>query len=108
MAKRDTDIHAAKELVAVPLEFSIPENHITPFASHLVVQAEEDVIRISFFQANPPIILNSTEKQAPEKIKAELVTSVYLTPNKADKLVAILQMHLVKYRAKKKRSTDQN
>ena len=103
--KREAGIVEGKEFKAVPLRWNVPEDHVTPFASHVVVQAEEDIFRISFFQAKPPIITDKSEP-SPSKVRADCIASVFVTPNKVDKLIEILRLHLYKYRATKKRSSD--
>ena len=94
-----------KEFVAVPIEWNVPEGQVTQFASNMVIQIEDDIFKLSFFEMKPPINLNESAPP-PTKIRADCVASVYITPNKLSKLIEILQTHLDKYRTIKKRSGD--
>src|ERR1700677_1189587 len=58
--------------VTVPVEWQVPENIVTHFATNLTVQCQEHDTFISFFEVNPFIFLGTPEEniKAAQQIKS--------------------------------------
>lgn len=82
--------------VGIPIEWCIPEGTVAPFASNMTVQIIENAFKICFFQSSPPI---KTEQATspPEKIRADYVGGVIITPDKLAKFIKVLQSQLDRY-----------
>jgi hypothetical protein len=107
MAKNKTSVkesevgkekNTGKKFVAVPLEWHVPVDHVTPFASNIVIQIEEDIFKLSFFEVKPPIHMDESTPP-PAVVRAECVASVYITPNKVGLLIELLRKHLERYKS---------
>lgn len=63
----------------VPLRFHVPVGLSSRYAHHLVVQATDNEVTISFFELKPPIVLGTPEVQreaVKDGITAECVARV--------------------------------
>ena len=89
-----------KQEETFPIDWHIPEGLITPFATNMVIQKIETVYKIMFFEAKPPFRLDKSEPM-PEKIKADCVASIFVTPEKLSTFVDILQKQVDLFKAKK-------
>jgi len=90
----------SKPTERVPIEWYIPENLMTVFASNMVIQKiENSFFKLSFFEIKPLIQLDESAP-APTKIRADCVASVIVTPDKLPRFIEILQKSLDKYVAK--------
>lgn len=95
--KADVKIKA----VAVPLEWHVPEGVMTPFASNMVVQFTEGMFKLSFFEIKPPIQFGSSPTP-PSSIRADMVASVFILPDKIPTMLKTLGEQLDKYNARMK------
>lgn len=84
----------------VPIEWNVPENIITPFASNMTVQILEDVFKLTFFEVKQPIQIDQSEP-LPQKVRADFVTSVIVTPGKLSQIINVLQNQLNNYKTRK-------
>lgn len=82
------------------IDWQVPEGLITPFATNMVIQKLENVFKIMFFEAKPPIRLDKSEPM-PEKIKADYVGSIIVTPEKLSTFVDIFKKQLDLLKLKK-------
>jgi len=98
MAKKKTDI-SKKEMV-IPIEWHMPDGIITPFATNMIVQTIENEFKISFFEIKPSVRLLDSDP-FPDKVRADCVASVIVTPERLPKFIKALQTQLDKYIAKK-------
>ena len=53
----------------IPLRFNVPVGTISKYATNMVVQANDQEVVIYFFEAQPPIFLEESEKNI-EELKA--------------------------------------
>ncbi|MEK7832313.1 MAG: hypothetical protein AAB401_14570, partial [Acidobacteriota bacterium] len=65
---------SAEEEIEVPLHFEMQSFVPSVLAQHMTIQGTADNILVSFFEANPPIMFNSTP-QSLEKFKQEGYTA---------------------------------
>lgn len=92
MAENNEEIANEKEPeeVKMAIDWRIPEGTMTPFATNMLVQTVESAYKISFFEAKPPIRLDKNEPM-PEKIIADCVGSIIVTPDKLITFTEVLQ-----------------
>lgn len=55
------------------IEFKIPEGLPRPFATNIVVQGGEHTVAISFFEAQPPILIGSPDQKAEQARKLQTI-----------------------------------
>ncbi|MGD0276907.1 MAG: hypothetical protein ABSB79_12800, partial [Syntrophales bacterium] len=56
----------------------------------------ENIVKILFFQTNPPLHLDKSEPP-PTKARADCVASVVITPDKIPRIIEVLQKHYDKH-----------
>ena len=95
--KKDLNTEKKEEFIPIPLEWHVPEDQITPFATNMVIQVEEEIFKLSFFEMKPPIQMDKALPH-PSVIRADCVASVYITPNRVGQLIELLQKHLERYK----------
>jgi hypothetical protein len=93
------DIKDKNNPISVSLEWFVPDGLVTPFATNMVVQFIENAFKLTFFEMKPPMRIDKT--QLPEKIRADYVTSVYVTPDKLLKIIEALQTQYDNYKSRK-------
>ena len=82
------------------IEWNIPDNIITRFATNMTIQTIENEFKISFFEVKPPIVLSEVDQKKMKKIgtvKADCVGSFIVTPDRLPKFIAVLNEQLSKY-----------
>lgn len=98
------DIMSEKEQsINLPIEWNYPENIVSKYATNLVVQHTEHEFILSFFEARPPVILGSIDKEKAlqlKSIKAECVARVFISAGRMSDFVKVLQDNLNIYKAK--------
>lgn len=97
--KKETSIK--KEKIEVPLEWIVPENVGTPFATNMLVQRIENEFKLYFFETQPPPRFSNKEP-IPNKIKAFCVGSVIVTADRLPKFIDALQKAFKQYQDSKK------
>jgi hypothetical protein len=96
----DEIIELDEEEKTFTTKWQIPEGIVTPFVTNMVVQRMENVFKIMFFEAKPPIRLDKSDPM-PEKIPADYVAGIIVTPEKLSTFVEILKRQIDKIKAKK-------
>lgn len=86
----------AKEDVRIPLKWNVSPSVITRFASNIVVQGVDDVVKLSFFETVPEIRLDSSAP-VPKEVRAECVASIVITREKLKSFINALQIHQKRY-----------
>ncbi|MCI0486233.1 MAG: DUF3467 domain-containing protein [Blastocatellia bacterium] len=81
-----------------PLNFVIPPGFGLVFANNVFIQHSQDEFIISFFQTDPPAIIDQKELEQVKSINAYCVARIVLTPNEAFKFFNALGRNLQKYR----------
>jgi len=84
----------------IPVEWQIPDDLISPFASNMLVQTIENEFRLLFFEIKPPLRLDDSAP-LPEKARADCVASVIVTADRMPKFIEALQLQLNKYHQSK-------
>jgi hypothetical protein len=79
----------------VPIEWRIPDYIVSRYATNMVVQKAEHEYIISFFELQPPIILEETANQL-ASMPADCVARIVVSASKYPEFVAVLQQHLQK------------
>ena len=85
--------------VAVPIDWHIPDNIITPYASNMFVQAGEYEMILTFFQAKMPLLTgtpeeNKTKLEQLDAIKAECVSRIIVPPDLIPNIIKALRDNL--------------
>jgi hypothetical protein len=80
----------------IPVTFIVPEEMTADYATHVVVQSAESETFISFFQAQPPIIVGETDERqrqldAIASISVRCVAKVIVAPKKLLEMISLLQ-----------------
>jgi hypothetical protein len=101
------------ELVAVPIEWHIPEGIVPGYATNLAVQHTEHEFTIYFFRAGPPLIVGSPEEKREQakklkSIRAECVAQVIVSASRMPEFVEVLQKNVQQHAAKFLRSEESN
>jgi hypothetical protein len=88
--------------INIPVDWHIPENFSSKYASNVLVQAGEYEFIISFFQTELPLLTGTTEENKAElerlgSIRAECVSRVIVHPELVPKIIQALQTTLDSY-----------
>jgi hypothetical protein len=89
---------------AVPIEWRIPRDIASRYATNMVVQHTEHEFVISFFEAYSPIVLGGPEERKAaleqiESVPAVCVARVIVAPKRLQEFIQVLQDNLDKYLA---------
>jgi hypothetical protein len=92
--------------VVLPIEWYVPDNIQSRYATNMTIQAGQYEFIISFFEAELPILLGSVEDNKEQieqmgKIRATCVGRVIIAPDRLSDFVTIMQTTLDNYRASK-------
>jgi len=95
----EEEVAARKE---IPIEWIIPEDTVTRYASNMVVQHTESEFIISFFETQPPIILGTPDEAEAlmsqlRSVRAKCVARVVVSPKRMEEFITVLQNNLAKY-----------
>lgn len=95
----EENLLAGKE---VPIAWIVPDDLVTRYATNIVVQHSEHEFFLSFFEADPPIILGSREEALATieqlgSLKAKCVARIVVAPKRMREFVRVLQANLEKY-----------
>jgi len=74
----------------VPINWNVPDNIITRFASNMVVQILESEFKISFFEVAPDIKL-ALEGRTPDEVQANCIASIIVSADKLPSFINLLQ-----------------
>jgi len=85
--------------IRIPLEWYVPEELPTHYATNLVIQHTEQEFFITFFELVPPITLGKTpeEIEQVESIRARALTRVAISSGRLESFIRAMQDNLVKY-----------
>jgi len=97
----DKIIELEEEEKTLTIEWNIPQGIATPFVTNMVVQRMENVFKIMFFEAKPPLRLDKSDPM-PEKISADYVAGIIVTPEKLSTFVEILKRQVDKISTEQK------
>jgi hypothetical protein len=94
--------------VQVPLRFNVPDNMPSVYATNLLVQATEQEVVISFFEAQPPLLMTDDVEENLEilkkvGIKADCVARVTISPARFEGFVQVLADFISGVKARNKK-----
>lgn len=89
----------------LPIEWHVPENAVSRYATNLTVQHTDHEFIISFFEIDPPLLVGSAEENAKklkelEAVRAELIARIIVAPGRMPEFIRVLQENLARYLAK--------
>jgi len=85
--------------VAIPLEWRVPEDLETHFATNMVVAHSEGAFFITFFEVVPPFILGDVEKlTALKSVPAKAVARVAIAADRMEAFIDAMKSNLASYR----------
>jgi hypothetical protein len=87
--------------IRIPLEWYVPEELPTHYATHLVIQHTEHEFFITFFELVPPIMLSKPPEEIEriESVRARALTRVAVSPKRLEEFIQVMQDNLAKYRS---------
>lgn len=87
--------------IRIPLEWHVPEELPTHYATNLVIQHTEHEFFITFFELVPPITLGKTPEEITriESVRARALTRVAVSPKRLEEFIQVMQDNLAKYRS---------
>jgi hypothetical protein len=100
MAKKKTNTSKQNDKIVaipVPIKYYTPDQIISRFANHMVIQLVENEFKISFFETKPEIRFGTTSESVPKEIVAECVGAIIVTPDRVPKFIEAMQKQLEKY-----------
>jgi len=103
MAKKKKMENTEGKPQLVPIKWHTSDNITSRYATHVLVHIMEEEFKISFYEMQPEIRLD-TNDPLPKEVQANCVTNIILSPNKVLRLINALQTQHDKYtqiRAKK-------
>lgn len=91
------------ESVGLPIEWHIPEDLESKYATNLVIQNTPNEFILSFFETRPPLLLGTKEEQATklkemESVRATCISRIVVAPERMNEFVKIIQESLEKFR----------
>jgi hypothetical protein len=104
MEKNQVPVKEAREHVQelrIPLEWCVPEELPTHYATNLVIQYTEHEFFITFFELVPPIMLGKTPEEIEqiESVRARALTRVAVAPDRLEEFIRVMKDNLAKYRS---------
>lgn len=92
--------------LTLPVEWHVSENILSRYATNIVVQPIQHEFVISYFEAQPPIILGTPEENRAKyqelgAIRAECVARVIIAAERLPEFIEAMQTSLAAYRASK-------
>ncbi len=88
----------------VPIEWHIPEDLISGYATNMVVQHSEQEYVLSFFELLPPIILGTPQEleklDTMSSVRAECIARIIVSAERMPKFIQVLQQTLERVAAK--------
>jgi len=87
----------------IPIEWQVPSDLRSEYATNVLVQHGEHEFFILFFQAQPPIILGELEEREKQlgsltAIPARCVAKVIVAPDRIEEILTLLKTQLETYR----------
>ncbi|MFQ5758873.1 MAG: hypothetical protein ACE5IF_04280 [Candidatus Bathyarchaeia archaeon] len=86
----------------IPLEWRIPEDLETHFATNIVISHSKGEFFLTFFEVVPPIILGDVDKLAALKsVPAQAVARIAIAADRMEGMIDALKRNLESYRKSK-------
>jgi hypothetical protein len=77
----------------IPIEWNVPENIISHYASHVLVDVIENEFTISFYELKPPIRTDPKDP-LPQSVRADCIANIIASPQTIQRLIGALQTQL--------------
>ena len=94
-----------KKPIALLIDYKIPDDVITRFATNITVQIIENEFKVSFFELKPDIILREEDRKELWQrgtVRADCIGSIIVTGDRMRKFIDALSQQLAKYESGKK------
>ncbi len=109
MSEPESEQHIQR--IGIPIEWDMPDTIDSRYVTNIAVQAGENEIFISFFEAQPPILTGTPEEnleilQQIKSIKARCVGRIVVAPNTLHDIIEALQTGLNLYHASKESQSE--
>ena len=90
------------EIVKVPVEWNIPDDIITRYATNLVVQHTDQEFTLSFFETRQPILLGTPEESLAtvkklKTMRADCIARIVVTPEKMSQFVEVMGRNVARH-----------
>ncbi|MGZ5437184.1 MAG: DUF3467 domain-containing protein [Pyrinomonadaceae bacterium] len=85
----------------IPVIWNFPDDLWSGYATNIIVQAGEQELYLSFFEAQPPIILQPEDWEELESVNAECIARIIVTPDRLAKFIDVLQQQLDTFNKKR-------
>lgn len=100
---------APQERLELPIEWYIPNDMVSQYATNMLVQTNPHEFIISFFQLYPPPVLGSPEEQqaklaAMTSVRATCISRVVVAAERMPEFVKVLQETLARYSSTREKS----
>lgn len=87
----------------VPIDWFVPDDIITRYVTNMVVQTSGHEVIISFFEAQPPIIVGPMDKkqkdlESIDSVRARCVARIAIAPARMEEFVRVLTDQLQRSR----------
>ena len=97
------------EVVDLKIDWNVPEDVITRFATNLVTQTIDNEFKLTFFEIKPEIVFDEEEQQMKmiEKgtVRADCISSIIVTADRMPRFLKVLNEQLIKYQDKQKKTS---
>lgn len=95
-----------KDAVQVPIEWHIPEDIKTQYATNMLVQHTENEFIVSFFEAWPPFLSGTPEEikamlEELKSVRATCISRIVMSPQFMERVVKALQTNLERFKQRK-------
>lgn len=88
--------------VGIPLEWRVPEDLQTHFATNIVISHSEAEFFLTFFEVVPPLILGDLEKlHTLESVPAQAVARIAVAADRMEGIIDAMRQNLENYRKTK-------
>lgn len=96
-----------KNILSLPIDWHIPKDLRTGYATNLVVQHTEHEFILSFYEVYPPILLGSKDDIANrveelDTVRAECVGRMVVSAERMSEFIKVMQNNLTKYQDRQK------
>lgn len=91
-----------EEGIALPMEWRVPDNLESKFATHLTIQNSDQEFIINFFEAHPPVITGTEEQKKAQleelsSIEATCVARIVVTPQRMRDFLDTMEKNFEKF-----------
>lgn len=92
----------AQESRDVPIEWHIPENLPTQYATNVIVTHTDNEFIVSFFETFPPLIVGEPDQvqkqvEALESIRARCVARIVVSPSRMEAFIGALVQNFTRF-----------